>query len=94
MSTLITLDSILLSTLVALLSFVVWAGHRYITRDDAWKQSTDAWKHTMERSLAETANIRNVCIQDFAPKKDVNELFGVVRDHGERIAKLEATAGK
>lgn len=94
MSTLITLDSILLSTLVALLSFVVWAGHRYITRDDAWKQSTDAWKHTMERRLAETVNIRNVCIQDFALKKDVNELFGVARDHGERIASLEAKTGK
>ena len=90
----LTLDSILLSTLVVLLSFVVWSGHRYISRDDAWKASTDAWKHTMERRLAETANIRNVCIQDFALKKDVNELFGVARDHGERIASLEAKTGK
>lgn len=90
----LTLDSILLSTLLVLLSFFVWTGHRYISRDDAWKQSTDEWKHIMERRLAETANIRNVCIQDFALKKDVNEIFGVVRGHGERIASLEAKAGK
>ena len=83
----LTLDSILLSTLVVLLSFVVWAGHRYISRDDAWKQAHD-------RKMADIIAVRSVCIQDFALKKDVNELFGVARDHGERIASLEAKTGK
>lgn len=94
MSELVTLDSILLSALVVLLSFVVWAGHRYITRDDLWKQNMDARVQNMERRLAETMTTRSVCIQDFAFKKDVNELFGIVRDHGERIVRLETVAGK
>ena len=83
----LTLDSILLSTLVALLSFVVWAGHRFIIRDDAWKQG-------VERKMDEMVAVRSTCVQTFAAKKDVNELFGLVRNHGERIAKLEVTAGK
>lgn len=94
MSTLITLDSVLLSTLVALLTFVVWAGHRYITRDDAWKQNMDNRMQNVERRLAETMTTRSICIQDFALKKEVNELFVISRDHGERIARLETAAGK
>ena len=87
MSEIITLDSILLGALSLLLSFAIWAGHRYISRDDAWKQAHD-------RKMADIIAVRSVCIQDFALKKDVNELFGVARDHGERIASLEAKTGK
>ena len=87
MSEIITLDSILLGALSLLLSFAIWAGHRYISRDDAWKQAHD-------RKMADIIAVRSVCIQGFAAKKDVNELFKVARNHGERIAKLEGTAGK
>ena len=87
MNGILTLDSILLSTLVVLLSFVVWAGHRYITRDDLWKQD-------MERKMVALIAVRSVCVQDFALKKDVHELFSIVRVHAERIAGVEVAAGK
>lgn len=85
--TLVTLDSVLLSVLLALMGFVLWAGRRYVARDDAWKQD-------MERKIAALIAVRGVCVQDFASKKDVSELFGIVREHGERLAKVEVAAGK
>lgn len=83
MASIITLDSILLATLIALIGFVGWAGMRYINKDDAWKAAT-------AETLADLVALRSVCIKEFAAREDLQEVFQEIRNHEGRISAIEA----
>lgn len=76
MGGLVTLDSLLLGVLLALVSVVAWAGKRWMIR--------------IETTLEEVKAQRVVCVQDFALKSDVNTAFKEIRKQGERISALES----
>ena len=82
-SDLITLDSLLLSLLVALVGIIAYAGQRYIHKDDEWKKHVD-------KKLDELASMRVVCLRELASRESMNEAFRVLRDHGGRISALES----
>ena len=80
---LITLDSILLSVLVAQFGVLGFVVKRYIHRDDDWKRQVD-------HKLDELTAVRAGCVQEFASKASMNEAFREIRDHGGRLSALES----
>lgn len=81
----VTLDHVLLSTLLALMGFFLWVGKRYIERADV------RWER-VEASIEEVKAQRVVCVADFARQSDMNTVYGTLRKHGERLSSLEALA--
>lgn len=82
-TTVITIESILLSVLVALLGVVCWSIKRYIDRDDRWKDAMTA------EMVRQGEKIAAFTVQ-LASKKDVDELYGITRKQGERLSSVEA----
>lgn len=81
----VTLDHVLMSTLVVLMGFFLWVGKRYIERAEI------RWER-IETSIEEVKNQRVVCLADFARQSDMHIVYGRLQKHGERISSLEALA--
>lgn len=82
MGSIVTLDHILMSVLITLIGGAIWAGRRYILRDDIWKMSMSEKMEHIQLQRAE-------CMREFAAKRDVDNVWNVLRKHGERISALE-----
>jgi hypothetical protein len=83
MNTLLTLDSLLLSSLVVLFSAIVWIVKRYIAKDDIWKGQVD-------EKLDDLKAVRMKCLQEFATKESVDRAWNVIRENQTDISSLKS----